>query len=105
MVEFHFPSGMHLSTLEERLKFYQEEFAIKKVIEWLKERKDKVCFAVIIGRHSRIYPKEYAEDVSTKIIIDEYKDMEDVRGQIIEFVPEAVYYDRNVYDEKGNIIG
>lgn len=105
MIEYYFPTGMRLSTLEERLRFYREEFAIEKVVEWLKERTDKVRFAVIIGRHSRIYPKEYAEDASTTIIIDEYSDMEDVKNQIIEFLPEAVYYDRNVYDEKGNIIG
>ncbi|MEM2952721.1 MAG: DNA primase small subunit domain-containing protein [Candidatus Bathyarchaeia archaeon] len=105
MVEYYFPKGMRLSTLEERLRFYREEFAIEKVEEWLRERIDKVRFAVIIGRHSRIYPKEYAEDASTTIIIDEYSNMEDVKGQIIEFMPEAVYYDRNVYDEKGNIIG
>ncbi|MGB9853766.1 MAG: DNA primase small subunit domain-containing protein [Candidatus Bathyarchaeales archaeon] len=105
MGEYYFPRGMRLSTLEERLRFYREEFEVEKVAEWLSERTDKVRFAVIIGRHSRIYPKEYAEDASTTIIIDEYKDLEDVKTQIVEFVPEAVYYDRNVYDEDGNVIG
>ena len=105
MFEYYFPRGMRLSTLEERLRFYREEFAVEKVAEWLRERTDKVRFAVIIGRHSRIYPKEYAEDASTTIILDEYSNIEDVKGQIIEFMPEAVYYDRNVYDDKENIIG
>jgi hypothetical protein len=105
MGEYYFPKGMRLSTLEERLRFYCEEFELEKVAEWLRERTDKVCFAVIIGRHSRIYPEEYAEDASTTIIIDEYSDLEDVKTQIVEFVPEAVYYDRNVYDEEGNVIG
>lgn len=102
---YYFPRGMRPATLSERLRFYREEFKLDKVVEWLKERTDIVRFAVIIGRHTKIYPKEYAEDASTTIIIDEYKSMEDVKNQIIEFVPEAVYYDRNVYNGEGNIMG
>ncbi|MEM3729071.1 MAG: DNA primase [Candidatus Bathyarchaeia archaeon] len=105
MSQYYFPCGMRPATLEERLRFYKEEFRLDKVAEWFKGRKDVVRFAVIIGRHTKIYPKEYAEDASTTIIIDEYKSLEDVKGWIIEFIPEAVYYDRNVYDEKGNIVG
>jgi len=105
MSEYYFPKGMRLATLEERLRFYTEEFKLDNVVDWLMERTDKVHFGVIMGRHTKIYPKEYAEDASTTIIIDEYEDMEDVRRQIIEFAPEAVYYDRNVYNECGNVIG
>lgn len=105
LTEYYFPRGMRLSTLEERLSFYKKEFAVEKVAEWFKERTDKVRFAVIIGRHSRIYPKKYAANASTTIIIDEYSDMENVKNQITEFLPEAVYYDRNIYDEKENTIG
>ena len=105
MSRYYFPKGMRPATLEERLRFYTEEFKLDKVVDWLRERTDNVHFAVIMGRHTKIYPKEYAEDASTTIIIDEYEDMEDIRRQIIEFAPEAVYYDRNVYNESGNIIG
>jgi len=31
--------------------------------------------------------------------------LEDVRGQILEFLPEAVYYDRNVYDSNRRKVG
>ncbi len=65
----------------------------------------KTKFAVIIGRHTKIYPEKYKQDASTTIIVDEYKSMEDVRQQILEFLPEAVYYDRNIYDTKDNKIG
>jgi len=105
MSSYYFPKGMRPATLKERLKFYREEFKLDKVVEWLKDRTDTVRFAVIIGRHTKIYPKEYEEDASTTIIIDEYKDLEDVRRWIIEFVPEAVYYDRNVYDDEGDVVG
>ena len=62
-------------------------------------------FAVIIGRHTKIYPEKYREDASTTIIIDEYKKLEDIPEQILEFLPEAVYYDRNLYDNSDHKIG
>jgi DNA primase catalytic subunit len=105
MTDYYFPKGMRPSTLEERLTFYTEEFALDKVAKWFMERKDKIRFAVIIGRHTRIYPREYAKDFSTTIIIDEYEDLNDVKKQIIDFLPEGVYYDRNVYNNKEEVVG
>jgi DNA primase catalytic subunit len=96
---------MRYATLEERKQFYTAEFHPEKVAKWLEEREDKVKFAVIIGRHTKIYPEKYAEDASTTIIIDEYKDLNEVRDQIIEFLPESAYYDRNVYDENDRKTG
>lgn len=105
MSEYYLPRGMRPSTLEERKTFYTEEFNIDGVSGWLKDWFGKVIFAVIIGRHTRIYPPEYEEDAATTILIDNYRNLEDVRGWILEFLPESVYYDRNVYDEDGRIVG
>jgi DNA primase catalytic subunit len=96
---------MRYASVEERKEFYTQQFDIGKVAQWLNRRKGRAVYAVIIGRHTKIYPEKYKEDSETTIIIDEYKDLSDVRDQIIEFLPEAVYYDRNVYDENGNKIG
>ncbi|MDW8049380.1 MAG: DNA primase [Nitrososphaerota archaeon] len=101
MKRYRLPRGMRYSTLSEREIFYREEFSLEKVIEWFSRTVDRLIFAVIIGRHTGIYPEEYEDDASTTILIDEYEDLEDVRRQIIEFRPESVYYDRNLYDEKG----
>ncbi len=105
MSQYYLPVGMRYSTLEERKQFYSKEFELKKVAEWFTGGLGNTKFAVIIGRHSKIYPEKYKEDSATTIIIDEYKDLEDLRGQILEFLPEAVYYDRNVYDAKNKIVG
>ena len=105
MAQYYLPVGMRYSTLEERKQFYTLEFSLQKVAEWFKDGQGKTKFAVIIGRHTRIYPEKYKEDASTTIIIDEYKNLEDVRQQILEFLPEAVYYDRNVYDENDHKTG
>jgi DNA primase catalytic subunit len=96
---------MRYATLEERKQFYTKEFNLKNVLEWFTSGLGNTKFAVIIGRHTKIFPEKYKEDASTTIIIDEFKDLEDVRLQILEFLPEAVYYDRNVYDENRRKVG
>ena len=96
---------MQYTTLEERREFYSEEFIMERAAKWLGKRIDRLRFAVIIGRHTQIFPNKYREDAETTIIIDEYKNLDDARDQIIEFLPESTYYDRNLYDEKGRKIG
>ncbi len=105
MSQYYFPVGMKYATLMERKQFYTQEFSPKKVSEWFKGGIGNTKFAVIIGRHTKIFPEKYKEDASTTIIIDEFKDLEDLRGQILEFLPEAVYYDRNVYDANRKKVG
>ncbi|HLE75587.1 MAG TPA: DNA primase small subunit domain-containing protein [Candidatus Bathyarchaeia archaeon] len=105
MTKYYLPEGMRYSTLEERKQFYTAEFNIGKVADWFGERINRVKFAVIIGRHTKIYPEKYKEDADTTIIIDEYQGLGEVRDQIIEFLPESAYYDRNVYDEKDHKTG
>jgi DNA primase catalytic subunit len=105
MTGYSFPKGMRPSTLDERARFYARELNMPKLERWLEKRNGKTVFAVIIGRHTKIYPKQYEKDAVTTIIIDEYDDLESVRSQIIDFLPESVYYDRNVYDEKERIAG
>lgn len=105
MGRYYLPKGMRPSTLEERRRFYMSEFNIGGVRDWLRDWRGRAVFAVIIGRHTRIYPPEYEEEASTTIIIENYRDLEDVRGWILEFLPESVYYDRNIYDEGGRALG
>jgi DNA primase catalytic subunit len=105
MVQYFLPSGMRYSTLEERKQFYVEEFNFQKVTEWFTSGLGNTKFAVIMGRHTKIYPSKYKDDVTTTIILDEFKSLEDLRHQILEFLPEAVYYDRNVYVKNDQIVG
>jgi len=105
MQKYDLPEGMRYATLEERKGFYLEEFDLAKVAAWFGERLVNVKFAVIIGRHTRIFPEKYRDDADTTIIIGEYKNLSDVREQIIEFLPESAYYDRNVYDANDHKTG
>ena len=105
MAQYYLPSGMRYTSLQERERFYNSEFNLEKVAQWFVKEQGKVKFAVIIGRHTKIFPEKYKEDASTTIIIDEYSNLEDLRAQILEFLPEAVYYDRNVYGENDVKLG
>ena len=62
MERYRLPEGMRYSTLEERRRFYAEEFDPEKVSEWFGKRIGEVRFAVIIGRHTRVFPEKYRED-------------------------------------------
>jgi len=104
---YNLPEGMRYATLKERKEFYRNDFDANRLKDWFADwnQNSMVKFAVIIGRHTHIFPKKYEENASTTIIIDEYKDLDDVKSQILEFVPESVYYDRNVYDKKERVVG
>jgi DNA primase catalytic subunit len=104
MSHYILPEGMRPASLVERRQFYISEFDLEKVAAWFKGETEKTKFAVIIGRHTKIFPAEFQEDAETTIIIDEYANLEDVQKQIIEFLPEAAYYDRNVYDENDHVL-
>jgi DNA primase catalytic subunit len=105
MVPYNLPAGMRYATLEERKEFYTKEFDTKTAEAWFKGELGGIKFAVIMGRHTKIFLKKYKEDAETTVIIDEFKDILDVKEQILEFLPEAVYYDRNLYDSGDQIIG
>ncbi len=102
---YFIPEGMRPATLDERREFYVEEFDLEEVAAWLAGRSGKTKFAVIMGRHTKIFLPKYRDDWDTTIIIDEYTHLQDIQGQFLEFLPEAVYYDRNIYDETDRRVG
>ena len=105
MSQYYLPKGMRYSTLDERKEFYTSEFDTKKSVAWFAHGLGRTKFAVIMGRHTKIFPEKYREDAETTLIIDEYKTFEDVCQQVLDFLPEAVYYDRSVYNENDKKIG
>jgi len=105
MRRYLLPGGMRYSTLRERNEFYSEEFNVNHIKRWFMDLITKPRFAVIIGRHTRVFPKKYRADASTTILINHYETFEDLRIQILDFLPESVYYDQSSYDENGKVIG
>lgn len=88
---------MHPASLQERREFYEREFKTNLAHEWFRGWTNPIVFAVVIGRHTKIFPAQYSRDRDRTILIDEYDTLQDLRRYCIEFRPESVYYDRNVY--------
>jgi len=107
MSPYILPNGMRYASLAERELFYGHEFDLRPVKDWLRpfENLGRIVFAVIMGRHTHTFRQEYAEDADTTILIENYKNLEDVKTEILEFLPESIYYDRNLYDEARNVMG
>jgi DNA primase catalytic subunit len=95
---YRLPKGLRYSSLKEREEFYKNEFRIKTISNWLAKRKNTV-FACIIGRHTKIFPEKFKKIANETILIDRYKNLSDLRRWILKFLPESVYYDRNLYDD------
>jgi DNA primase catalytic subunit len=89
---------MRPATVQERERYYLHEFPIGKVKRWFAHWNSPVVFAIVIGRHTRIYPWEHRDKFRDTIVIDEYKGFSDVLEWLLKYRPESVYYDRNVYD-------
>ena len=95
---------MRYAKLAERQMFYLREFDTKQVAKWLSHVIVKPRLAVVIGRHTGLYPKEYEENAATTILINRYRDFADAKTQILDFLPESVYYDQNVYSQDGKVL-
>ncbi len=89
-----------VSTLEERREFYKKEFSIKKIKKWFAENKIKI-------------PQLCAFDAGTEtnIIINKklknsmlYFPFWELKRQIAKYIPEDVYYDRNLYANPDKIL-
>jgi DNA primase catalytic subunit len=105
MQKYYLPKGMRVATLEERREFYSREFDLEKVAGWFGNQAVGTKFAVVMGRHTGVFLKEYREDPDTTILLEEHKSLAEVKTQVLRFLPESLYYDRNIYDEKEGKIG
>ncbi len=89
------PFGMRAATLEKRKRFYTK-FNLNRACDWVGR---PLVYAVVIGRHTDVYPERYRDDKDIPLIIDSYRSLADVKRHILDFLPEGVYYDRNYYKD------
>ena len=91
-----FPRGMRPATLAERKEFYERELDLRAVARWMRSHPHAV-YALIPGRHTGLVLPEYAELRDRTVVVDDYRDLPDLREYIVQYLPEGVYYDRNLY--------
>ncbi len=82
---------LRFSTLEERKEFYEKEFDIKKTFAWLPLKPQ--ILAVDMGSDTKIIKNK--AKLKTMINIRN----KNVKQKLINYEPEDVYYDRNIYKD------
>lgn len=88
------------STLDERKEFYEKEFSIAKVKKWFKKNKisiPQIC-ALDAGTDTGIILKK---EWKGKMF---YFPFRELKKQIKKYVPEDIYYDRNVYEKPNKVL-
>jgi DNA primase catalytic subunit len=64
---------------------------------WMARPRGGRVYALILGRHSGIYPRRFRTLKNVPLIIDDAETAGDLRSYLLRYLPEGVYYDRNVY--------
>ncbi len=89
-----------VSSLNERIQFYKEEFDISKIKKWFHKNKMKLLQLCAIDAGTE-----------TGIILDKknrkhmlYFPFDKLKEKIRKYVPEDVYYDRNIYSNSKRIL-
>src|SRR5260370_23077812 len=90
---------MRIASPSERREFCSHEFNVAKIRDWFRGWQSPIVFAVVIGRHTRIAKRKELRERARAIVIDEYEGLSEIKNYLIDFSPESVYYDRNVYKD------
>ncbi len=92
-----YPKGMRPSTLDERRRYYDKEFDIGSLSDWIGARKRNLKFAMILGRYTGLVMPGREENKDNVVVIDLWKRPGDIRRYALDYLPESLYYDRNRY--------
>ena len=91
------PGDLAPASLGDRRRFYQRGMDYSSAREWMSSPPGERVYALILGRHSGIYPRRFRHLKHVPLVIDDVLDVRDLRPYLVKYLPEGVYYDRNVY--------
>ena len=94
---YELPGDLRPASLGDRRRFYQLLMVYHSANEWMKHPNGGRVYAVIVGRHSGIYPRRFRHLKNVPLVIDDVRDVPGLRPYLLKYLPEGVYYDRNVY--------
>ncbi|MDY6789170.1 MAG: hypothetical protein SVV03_04380 [Candidatus Nanohaloarchaea archaeon] len=101
-MRFSFPEGLRPPTVEQREKFYKDEFDLQNVKN-LYYKWSHPTFAIDIGTESTRYKPRFKKYKGKLVFIRRYEDLEELKSKFERYSPEDLYYDHRVYrdtDEK-----
>ncbi len=64
---------------------------------WFSAFTGERLFALIVGRHSGIYPRRFRSLKNISLLVEDARGVRDLRPYLLKYLPEGVYYDRNAY--------
>src|SRR5438876_11894597 len=91
------PGDLAPASLGDRRRFYQRGMDYSSAREWMSSPPGERVYALILGRHSGIYPRRFRHLKTGPLVIDDVLDVRDLRPYLVKYLPEGVYYDRNIY--------
>jgi len=94
---YELPGNLRPASLQERRRFYARRMDYDAAAAWMSRPAGGRVFALILGRHSGIYPRRFRHLKNVPLIIDDVEEVRDLRPYLLRYLPEGVYYDRNVY--------
>ncbi|HYY47542.1 MAG TPA: DNA primase [Thermoplasmata archaeon] len=102
---YRLPGDLRPASLSERQFFYASEMEYAAASQWMSRPAGRRVYALILGRHSGIYPRQFRHLKNVPLIVDDVEDAADLKPYLLRYRPEGVYYDRNVYApaEEGSV--
>ncbi len=94
---YELPDGLRPSTLAERRRFYVRLMDYEAAERWFASFPGERVFALILGRHSGVYPPRFRALKNIVLLVEEARRVQDLRPYLLKYLPEGVYYDRNAY--------
>jgi DNA primase catalytic subunit len=97
-----FPVNHFPPTIRQRRKFYSTEFNLQNVKNWLNHLPEPLrnpLFLVDVGTESGIVRKAFRSSLG-RLLFFSLREIGELREQLVDFAPEDVYYDRNLYKDK-----
>jgi DNA primase catalytic subunit len=94
---YELPGDLRPASLAERRRFYARRMDYDAAGRWMSRPRGRRTYALILGRHSGIYPRRFRHLKNVPLVVDDVTEISDLRPYLLRYLPEGVYYDRNVY--------
>lgn len=96
-VRYELPDGLRPASLAERRRFYADDMDYEAAEHWFRSFPGERIFALILGRHSGIYPPRFRSLKNISLLVEDARTVRELRPYLLKYLPEGVYYDRNAY--------
>lgn len=94
---YELPGSLRPATLADRRSFFASRMDYDAGLRWFAGMPGERVFALIIGRHSGIYPRRFRSLKNVPLLVEDVRDPPGLRPYLLKYLPEGVYYDRNAY--------